>query len=70
VGGQRVDGTVDETAFEAEAAAAFPMRFHLPQAAREAWRAGAEVRAGVEHPALSVIADLDDAQRRAVAEDL
>ena len=69
VAGRRVDGTVDETAFEAEAAA-FPVRFHLDQAAREAWLGGANVRAGVEHPALSVTADLDDDQRRAVAEDL
>jgi uncharacterized protein DUF3501 len=70
VGGRRIAGGADDTAPDEEAPAAFAVRFHLDQPARDAWLEGAEVRVGVEHPAISVAVDLDDDQRKAVAGDL
>ena len=70
VGGCRIGAVADDTAPAEESPAAFAVRFHLDQAARDAWLGGAKVRLGVEHPAISVTVDLDDDQRRAVAEDL
>jgi hypothetical protein len=70
VGGRRITGGADDTAPAEETPAAFAVRFNLDQAARDAWLGGAKVRVGVEHPAISVTVDLDDDQRKAVAEDL
>jgi hypothetical protein len=70
VGGRRIGGAADDTAPAEETPAAFAVRFQFDQAAQDAWLGGAEVRVGVEHPAISVTVDLDDEQRKAVAGDL
>jgi hypothetical protein len=62
---------IPETVFPpGETALAHYLRFRLEPEQREAIRSGASVVAGANHPGCAVAVELDEDQRRAIAEDL
>ena len=70
VGGDRVAGVPDDAEAEDEAAGAWHVGFPLGAPHQDAWRTGAEIAVGVEHPACSARVVLAEAQRRAIGADL
>jgi hypothetical protein len=68
--GTRSAGIAEIVTAPDDAEPAYCLSFPLAPAQREAWLRGAEVAAGVEHPAIAVRVPLDEEQRQAIAADL
>jgi hypothetical protein len=70
VGGRRVNGVCEEVRVESEESAMYHLRFALGDDLTRAWRDGAPVVAGCDHPACAGRVELRDDQREALAADL
>ncbi len=70
VAGTRVHGVPESVSPPGESALAHYLRFRFEPEQRAAIRGGSEVATGIDHPDFAVTVQLDEDQRRALAEDL
>jgi hypothetical protein len=70
VAGTRIRGVPESVSPAGEQAPAHYLRFRLDTEQRSAIRSGSAVATGTDHPDFAVTIQLDDDQRRALAEDL
>ncbi len=69
VGGERISAETEIVAVESGAPAMYHLRFVLSDAQRSAWRSGAAVSVGCDHPECAARVELREDQRVALAED-